>query len=330
MNLSKEVKAAIIVVSGLIALVWGFNFLKGKNLFSKQRVFYSIYKQVDGLQNGNPIQINGFKVGQVGDIQFMDDGKLIVKLVIDADVKIPKNSVAQIGSSDLLGSKNVVIILKNHMQLAESGDTLQAENQASMADELTKQIGPIKEKAENIMATVDSILTSIQYVFNKNTRNNLTNSFASIERTMSNLEHTTDALDTIMSSQQNRLKNIFINVESLTHNLKNNNEKISKIFSNFSVLSDSLVKSNVTSTVRNANKSLENLALIMDKINKGQGSMGMLINNDSLYNNLAASSADLDKLIIDIKENPKKYVHFSVFGGSKNKGVKKQKVPVLK
>ncbi len=317
MKLSKEIKAAIIVISGLAALIWGFNFLKGRNLFSRQRTFHAIYRQVDGLQNGNPVMINGYKVGQVGEIHFLVDGRLMVNIVVDADVKIPKNSVARIGSSDLLGSKNLQVVLKNQIQLAQDGDTLQAENQASMADEVNSQIKPIKEKAENLLATTDSILTTIQYVFNKTTRDNISSSFASIERTLRSLEHSSYALDTLMYTQQSRLKNIFGNVESISFNLKNNNEKIGKIFSNISSVSDSLVKSNFTATIRNANSVLEKSALVMDKINKGKGSMGLLINNDSLYNNLSAASADLDKLIIDIKANPKKYVHFSFFGGAR-------------
>lgn len=330
MKLSKEVKAAVIVISGLVALIWGFNFLKGTNIFSTQRTFYAIYKQIDGLQNGNPVMINGYKVGQVGGIHFIDDGRLMVNLVVDADVKIPKNSVARIASSDLLGSKNVQIVLKNHIQLAQDGDTLHADNQASITDEFNSQIAPIKEKAENLLASTDSILTTIQYIFNRTTRDNIASSFASIERTLKSLERSSYTLDTLMYSQKSRLRNIFENVESISYNLKNNNERISKIFSNFSLLSDSLVKSDFTATIRNAGVILDKTGSIMDKINKGEGSLGLLINNDSLYNHLSSSSSELNKLIVDINANPKKYVHFSFFGGGSNdkKSKKKKKEPV--
>ncbi len=327
MKLSKEVKAAIIVISGLAAIIWGFNFLKGNALFSKQREFFAVYNQLDGLQTGNPVNINGYKVGQVVEIKFFDDGsgRLLVKFVVNEKVKIPKSSIARIASSDLLGGKNIQIVLRHHIQLVESGDTLLSDNQPSITDEFNSQIAPIKKKAENLLATTDSILTSIQYIFNKNTRNNLSSSFASIERTLRSLEHSSYALDTLMTTQQSRLRNIFGNVESITSNLRSNNERISKIFANLSSISDSLVKSNFTSTIRNANAVLDKSASIMDKISKGQGSMGLLLNNDSLYNNLAASSSDLDKLLIDVKENPKKYVHFSIFGGGGKKEKKSKK-----
>jgi phospholipid/cholesterol/gamma-HCH transport system substrate-binding protein len=324
MKFKKEIKAAIIVLSGLAAFIWGFNFLKGNNLFSTRRTFYAVYDQLDGLQNGNPVVIKGFKVGQVGDIHFMDDGsgRLIVKLTVDADVKIPRNSSARIGNSDLLGSKNIQIILKNALQMAQNGDTLYSDNQASLSDQLSSQIKPIKDKAESLLATSDSILTSIQYVFNKNTRDNLASTFASIERTFRSLEHSSYALDTLVYTQQLKLRTIVGNVESISTNLKNNNERISKIFHNISSISDSLVKTSFSVTIRNANAVLNNMTLITDKINKGKGSLGLLINNDSLYRNLNASSADLDKLILDIHENPGRYLTFSVFGGKSEKSKK--------
>jgi phospholipid/cholesterol/gamma-HCH transport system substrate-binding protein len=332
MKFTKEIKAAVIVVSGLAAFIWGVNFLKGNNLFSKQRVFYAIYDQLDGLQNGNPVVIKGFKVGQVGNIHFLEDGsgKLCVKITVDANVKIPKYSYARIGSSDLLGSKNLEIVFKNNVQMAVSGDTLDSENQASISDQFTRQIKPIKDKAESLLATSDSILTSIQYVFNKNTRDNLSSTFASIERTFRSLEHSSYALDTLLYTQQARLTNIFGNVESITYNLKNNNERISKIFHNLSSVSDSLVKSNFATTVRNANAMLDKMSGIVEKINKGKGSLGMLINNDSLYKNLNASSADLDKLILDIHENPGRYVTISLFGGKGSSKKSKEKATVSK
>ena len=330
MKFSKEIKAAGIVIAGLAAIIWGFNFLKGNNLFSTQRTFYAVYDQLDGLQNGNPVVIKGFKVGQVGDIHFLDDGsgRLLVKLTINANVKIPRNSQALIGNSDLLGSKNIQIVLKNGLKLAVNGDTLYSQNQASLSDQLSSQIKPIKEKAESLLATSDSILTSIQYVFNKNTRDNLASTFASIARTFRSLEHSSYALDTLLYTQQVKLSNIVGNVESISGNLRNNNERIARIFHNLSSVSDSLVKTNFTSTVRNANLLLEKMTSIVDKINQGKGSMGLLINNDSLYHNLNASSADLDKLIVDIKENPGRYVTISLFGGGKKK-VKESKGKVI-
>lgn len=328
MKYSREVKIAFIFISGLFVLIWGFNFLKGHNLFSDQRVFYALYNRVDGLETGNPVTINGLKVGAVTDIRFKPDGsgKIIVKMRVDGDVKIPKPSVAKISSLDLLGSKCIAIELRNHYQMAQSGDTLKADTQESLSDEVNRQIAPIKKKAETLLATTDSILTSINYVFNKNTRDNLASSFASIERTLRTIEHSTNAFDTLLAGQQDRLQNIIGNVESISHNFKNNNEKLSKIFSNLSLISDSLVRSNFATTIRRAGVVVNEAAGIMEKINKGKGSVGLLINNDSLYNGLAASSVSLDKLIKDINENPKRYVHFSLFGGgSKKKDKSKSK-----
>lgn len=314
----REVRIALFFILGMVLVYWGINFLKGKDIFSNQTVLYSEYENVTGLQVANPIMLNGFKIGQISEITFIPGGKgkLLVKMLITEDVAIPSNSVARIISSDLLGSKAMQIILGNSSNPAQSGDYLKGEIEADLKEEVSMQILPLKNKAEELLSSFDSVLVILQLIFNENTRDNLNHSFESIKNTIASLEHASYNLDTLMSSQRFRLSTIFANVESITTNLKDNNEKIRQIFSNLNSITDSLTKSNFKATINSANESLAKFNNIMTKVDQGQGSLGMLINNDTLYYNLEKSSNDLDKLVEDIRLNPQRYLHFSIFGRS--------------
>lgn len=319
MKISREIKIAIVFIAGLALLYWGINFLKGKDLFKKERTFYTVYDKVSGLVKANPVLVNGFRVGQVEDMYFHpnNSGKIIVVLTItNNDLVIPSNTVARLFSSDLLGSKAVELQLGNATAEAKEGDTLNSIVEGSLTDEI---IQPIKVKFEKVMVSLDSVLLIIQEVFNEKTRDNLVQSFESIRLTINNLEHTTYNIDTLISAQHHNLSDIIANVQSISDNIKNNNDKISNIITNFSAISDTVAKSNIASTINNADKSLKEFSEIVAKINHGEGNLGMLVNNDSLYNNLEKSSKELNELIEDIKLNPRRYLNFSVFGPSKKK-----------
>ena len=319
MKISREIKIAIVFIAGLALLYWGINFLKGKDLFRKERTFYAVYDKVTGLVKANPVLVNGFRVGQVEDMYFHpnNSGKIIVVLTItNNDLVIPSNTVARLFSSDLLGSKAVELQLGNATAEAKEGDTLTTLIEGSLTEEV---IQPIKVKFEKVMVSLDSVLLIINEVFNEKTRDNLEQSFESIRLTINNLEHTTYNIDTLVSAQKHNLSDIIANVQSISDNIKNNNDKITNIITNFSAISDTVAKSNIASTINNADKSLKEFSEIVAKINRGEGSLGMLVNNDSLYNNLEKSSKELNELIEDIKLNPKRYLNFSVFGGSKKK-----------
>lgn len=319
MKISREIKIAVVFIAGLALLYWGINFLKGKDLFRKERTFYAVYDKVNGLVKANPVLVNGFRVGQVEDMYFHPDnsGKVVVVLTINNnDILIPSNTVARLYSSDLLGSKAVELQLGNATAEAKEGDTLKTIVEGSLTEAV---ITPIKEKFEKVMVSLDSVLLIIKEVFNEKTKDNLEQSFESIRITLNNLEHTTYSIDTLFTAQHHNLANIIANVQSISDNIKNNNDKITNIITNFSAISDTVAKSNIASTINNADKSLKEFSEIVTKINRGEGSLGMLVNNDSLYNNIEKSSKELNELIEDIKLNPRRYLNFSVFGPSKKK-----------
>jgi len=315
-KLTREFKIGLTFVVTLAAFYWGVNFLKGVDIFSATRKIYAIYPKVDGLMRTNPVTINGLNVGKVSKISFTNDTSrfLVVELSLSHDVPIPKNSVAQIYSSDLLGSKAVEIKLGNSKEFVKKGDTLRSGSKASLEDEVTRQVLPLKVKAESLMGSFDTLLTVLNKVMNEGTKDNLIKSFASIRNTLNHLEATTSTLDTIVTNQKGRMSEIITNVESITKNIRNNNKQISSAINNVSKMTDTLAAANLSKTIVTTQRALENFEQITEKINKGKGSLGLLVNNDSLYYQLEGSSKNLNLFLQDLKAHPKKYVHFSVFG----------------
>ncbi|MBL7883214.1 MAG: MCE family protein [Bacteroidia bacterium] len=316
MKLSKEAKVGIVTSIAIACFIYGFNFLKGKNFFSSQRSFYAIYNDIDGLVEANPLLINGFRVGMVGDIQLMNDttGRVLVTLILNDDVNVPKNSVARVISSDLLGSKAVQLVLGNGTDYANNGDTLLSAQEDNLKQAVNKTIAPLQKKAEGLIASIDSVMVVVQQVFNESARQNLAKSFESIKGAITSLETTSFRLDTLVASEKSKISNILSKINHLATTLDNNRYKLENVIKNFSNISDSIAQSNLKQAINNADVALNQASSIMTKINKGEGTMGMLINNDSLYRKLDKSSEDLDKLLKDLRINPERYVHISVFG----------------
>ncbi len=316
MKISKEVKVGIVTTLAIGCFIYGFNFLKGRDLFSSQRTFYAVYNNIDGLVQANPLMINGFKVGIVGKIVLANDtsGNVIVTLLLDNDVKVPKNSIAKVVSSDILGSKAVQLILGRGDIYAKNGDTLIAAQEDDLKTSVSKTIAPLQQKAVGLISSIDSVMVVVQQVFNESARQNLSKSFESIKLAITSLETTSYRLDTMVSNEKYKISSILSKVNILATTLANNSDKLGNVINNFSNISDSLAKSNLTSAINNADLALGQATTILTKINSGQGSMGMLINNDSLYRKLDKSSEDLDKLLKDLRINPERYVHVSVFG----------------
>jgi len=311
----KEISIGLIFIVALALFIWGFNFLKGFNLFKEQRVIYAVYDQVSGLTKANPVSVNGLKVGQVSDIYFEPDfsGKIIVEITVETEIPIPANSVALIYSSDLMGSKAINLMLGDDLNYINSGDTLSTRVEASLKEAVNQQIQPLKLKAEELILSIDSVVTVIKSIFNEKAKENLSNSLASIQQTFANLESASSNLDTLVASQKTRLAQIMFNLESITNTIQDNEDNIDNILTNFSTLSDSLAQAHIPETFANINRVADDVAVIVDKINNGEGSIGMLVNDENLYKDLQETAEQLHLLLEDIRVNPKRYVRFSLF-----------------
>lgn len=310
------------MVCAIAAFIWGINFLKGTNLFSHKYYLYALYPKIDNLIPANPLLLNGYKIGQINDIQLVQRGnqtKVLVKFLLTEDIQIPKGSVAKAISADLLGSKAVEIIFKDTTVYVESGDTLVAETEQGFKEAIDKRIAPIQAKAENLIGSIDSVMTVVNMVLNAKTRENIDKSFESVRKAIISLEQTAYKLDDMVGSEKSKMSAILSNLSNITSSLAKSEQKISNILANTSSISDSLAKANLKEAVNNADKSLKELNVLLAGINQGQGTLGKLAKNDSLYNNLNKSAEDLDKLLADLRLNPGRYVHISVFGRKEKK-----------
>ncbi|HRD38772.1 MAG TPA: MlaD family protein [Bacteroidia bacterium] len=317
MKISKEFKIGAVVICAIAAFIWGLNFLKGYDILSRKNVLYAVYPQIDGLIEANPLMVKGYKIGQVNQITLMKKGgeyQVLVKFLITEDVKIPKHSVAKAVSSDLLGSKAVEIIYSNETEFVQSGDTLLAASEEDLKTAVDKRLTPLQKKAEGLLSSIDSVMVIVETVLNANTRDNLSKSFESIKKALTSLEQTSYKLDDLVASEKAKISSILSKLNTVAGMLEQNTGKIENIITNVSNLSDSLAKAQLKDAIANADKTLKELNVLIAQINSGQGTLGKLAKNDSLYNNLNKASADLDKLMKDLRINPERYIHFSVFG----------------
>jgi phospholipid/cholesterol/gamma-HCH transport system substrate-binding protein len=312
---TRPVIIGISFITAIVIFVWGYNFLRSTDLFNKETVYYASYDKVNGLIKANPVVINGLRVGQVKNVYFNPDlsGSIMVSIILSTDFPVPNNSVARIFSSDLMGSKAIELLLGDSKEILVEGDTLSTSVEAGLMAEVNAQVQPIKKKAEDLMASIDTLVTAFQMIFNESARENIKESFQNIELTFSNLQRTTSNIDTMVVEESTRISTILINLDSLTTALSENKDNIKNIIANFEIISDSLAKSEIPGTFARANKTLDSMQAILEKVNSGEGTLGMLIHNDSLYLELNRSATALDSLLYDIRMNPKKYVKFSLF-----------------
>ncbi len=302
-------------ILAIVIFVWGYNFLKGKDLFSKQMILYSRYHKIDGLVTANPVLINGKQVGLVNKIYFTPDnsGDLMVVFLIKNKFPIPKNTVARIINATLLGAKSVDLKLGNSKVLAQSGDTLQGSVEVTLKNEVNSALAPMKARAERLLSNVDTLVRSISELFSKNAKGNLKKSITDVAGTLHNLNITTADLKDMVKNNSVHVSRTLANLDSLTSTLMDSREDLQATIHNFKNISDTLSKAELTQTILQTKESLVRINLLLKKINQGQGTIGSLVVNDSLYIELNKSALELNKLLKDIRKNPHRYLKFSLF-----------------
>lgn len=332
-KVSKEFKIGLIFVAGIAVLIVGVNYLKGVNLFEKQNSYYGIYENVDGLAISNPVVLNGFKVGQVSKINFVSpgNGSLLVTFTINEnDLAIPSDSKARIISSDFFGSKAIDLVFGESPVVAEPGDTLHSEIEVGLAEAVRVELKPLKNKTDQLIKGVDDILANLNAVFDADATKGLPLAFESLQRTMETLEKTSITLNATVEENRANMGAIFTNVESITRNLKNHNEDLSAIMTNFNQISDSLAQINFAATVNKVDNAMGDFAEAMEKVNNGEGTIGQLMNNDSLHTELVESNQELQYLLNDLYMNPWRYVHVSIFGKKPKEKYSKKELKQLR
>ncbi len=329
MKYSKELRTGFIAIATIVAFVWGYNFLKGNDIFSKQRVFYTTYKNVGGLTQSNSVMVNGFKVGLVKDVYFEPVGRehLIVEFMLTADnYEIPRGTKAVL-VSDLLGTTSINLIVGDEGGYYNEGDTLVSEIEGALMESITdlsSSLATTKVKADRLFESLDSLVGDIRDVLGPGDRESSVNrAITDLAKTMENLKQASSKIDGILA-EDGQLGRILEDVEGFTITLDENKDEIDNLLNNLSTLSDSLAAAELASTINNANKTFAELADAMEKINNGEGTIGKFFKDDSVYDNLEAATRNLDSLFVDIKANPNRYVHVSVFGRKEKKDKKKK------
>jgi phospholipid/cholesterol/gamma-HCH transport system substrate-binding protein len=298
---TKEIKIGIMVIVAIILFIFGYNYLKGKNLLEESRTFYAVYDQVEGLSKSSLVTINGLQVGTIMNINIRDDAKLVVVMNIKNDFPFSKSSIAEIYGGDLIGGKSIAIVPDFEDKiLAKPGDTLIGKIEVGLLELVNDKLSPLQQKIEDGVSSVDTLLTSINYVMDDNTQNSLKNSILKFNKTIDRLSRTSVQIDNLLSENSDEFTNTMTNISEMS-------EKFNRI-------SDTLSRIEFNKIVKDLEATLAQVKNITEKIDGGEGSLGLLINDKKMYNNLENASKELEELIQDMKLNPKRYVHFSVFG----------------
>lgn len=284
----------------------GFSYLKGNHVFISDRTFYAIYDDVEGISKGTPVTISGFNVGSIQNIEFFNDSeKLLVKFRVENKINFSKNSIAQIYETGLIGGKALAVITKPGI-VAESGDTLSSAIAPGLTELVNDKLSPLQEKIESTFVSADSLLIAINNILDNQTQSNIKNTFEDLSETVENVKFSTSKFENLLEENENKISNVINRIDITSSNL-----------SNFSNSFADLEK-----TIENFSKTSDNLNLILSEISSGNGTFNKLIFDDSIVNSLNSASENINLLLEDLRLNPKRYVHFSLFG-KKNKPYEK-------
>jgi phospholipid/cholesterol/gamma-HCH transport system substrate-binding protein len=316
MKISNEVKVGATAIVTIVVFIWLYSFLKGKDLLSTTNHYYAVYDQINGLAESSPVEINGYKAGVVQSISFINDGsgRLVVKMSVSKGFKLPENTIAEVTTASILAGMKVRLVFGTGPGIYKNGDTIPSRLAESIITKLSDEIGPMKDKLSGLISRLDSTLKGVNNVLTPEFSRNLNG-------TVSNLNHFSKNLDDVMASKSGELKSMLADLSKFSRMLSQNSDKLDTTLTNLRNISDSLAAADIYTTVSNLKSTLERTSQLMDGLNKGKGTAGQLFTNDSLYVNLNNAVASLDLLLKDVKTNPKRYVHFSLFG-KKNQPVK--------
>jgi|TARA_B100001093_G_scaffold383282_1_gene368924 phospholipid/cholesterol/gamma-HCH transport system substrate-binding protein len=302
LNISKEIKSAIFVLTTIILFIFGFNYLKGTSLIDRQKTIYSVYDEVDGLLVGANVMINGLSIGNVTALDFLPNStKIVVTLKVKDKINFSSNSTAIIYETGVLGGLAIAIepIFEKDI-VVKSGDTLKSSIRPGLTELINRQIEPLQRKLESTLTSVDSIFSGASYVLNKDTQNDIKESLNVLTSAIKAINNSSKIIEKTLTKKNSQINNSIDNIESISSNLAN--------------VSNDLNDFDLANVLSNLEMSINGINLIVNNLNSDNSSLGNLINNDDVYDNLNSSIENLNLLITDIKTNPKKYIHFSIFG----------------
>jgi phospholipid/cholesterol/gamma-HCH transport system substrate-binding protein len=301
MKLKREHKTGIIVLLTLIAAIWGFNYLKGKDLLNKYNTYYAITDNVEGVVKSTPVTLKGIEIGNVEGMHFYNGiEKTIITIRVKTDYAFSEDSQVKVYGGNIMGGKSVAIVPGTSSKMAIDKDTLQLLKEPGMLELVNTRLTPLQDKLELTLNETNKLLGGLNNVLNPKVQHSLINSTVSLEKMLRNFNNTSVKIDQLLAKNQDHFNKSF--------------ENIDKASANFVTLTDSLKQINIGNVVADLNKTIDKINISIDKLNRGEGTMAKMMNDKELYENLSKSTKELELLLKDIRNNPKRYVHFSVWG----------------
>jgi phospholipid/cholesterol/gamma-HCH transport system substrate-binding protein len=298
LKFSREFKAGFIAILSIAFLYWGINFLKGNDIFVTKTTFYAVFDQVNGLAKAQPVILNGYNIGQVDQIYFSDASgkKLIVQFSIREKISLTRNTIAMIATTDLLSGKSIVLRPGDSAELLKSGDTLTSALETGFAEELVQ----LKDNFENITHHLDSLLIKVNTILDEHNVNQLQKSISVINRTI--------------DQNAEKISNIVSNLERISQSIAGQNSALNRTLENAAEITESIKDENPARLIATLQQTTGELKKILEDINSGRGNLGKMARDSLLYQNLLITTDQLNKLVLDLKYNPRRYINVSVFG----------------
>jgi phospholipid/cholesterol/gamma-HCH transport system substrate-binding protein len=302
LKINREVKAAILVLSGVALFVYGYSFLKGNAIFKNTKTLYGVYQEVEGLISGAKVTINGLSVGKISKIDFLPNTtKILITMEVREELDFSNESSAMLYETGLIGGKAIAIVpVFNSKTVIKDGDTLKTTVKPGLTELINRQIEPLQMKIESMLTSADSLFAGVSNVLDNDTQSNLKKTLENLSITTNNLNKASLSAVEILDTNQKNLNHTFRNLKNTSENLKS--------------ITDSISNAQLSHTIRSFTQTVESLNKIVSTIESGEGTVGKLINDETLYQNLAVASKELESLLSDLKNHPKRYVHFSLFG----------------
>lgn len=302
MKFTREIKTAILVISALFLFIWGYNFLKGKELFTDYKIYYVEYDNVEGLAKSASVTLNGLVIGKINNISLIEKtGKLLVELQIKNDFPISKSSVASIYEPGFIAGKQIAIYPNyNDTTMAVEGQKLQGDVKLGLTASVSEKLIPLQNKVDKLLVNADKLIAGINNVLDKKGQENLKISLSELSKTLEQFHKASSSLNVILDENKGKVNSVVTN--------------FNKISSDFSKISDSLNKADLGKTAKNLQKTMANVDKIVSELQAGKGSMGKLLNDDSFYKNVTKTTNELELLLQDVRLHPTRYVNVSLFG----------------
>lgn len=311
-KISNELIIGLIAIITILIFIWLFSFLKGNNVFNSNDRYYAVFDEIGGLEESGPVEINGYKAGIVRDIKYINDGtgRLIVTIGINKGYKLPVGTVAEITPETVLAGMKVRLIMGESSVFHHNGDTIKSRLDRGIINTLSDDLSPVILKADRIISDIDTLLNGLKPIITDEFRND-------IKESSNNIKSITFQMDTLFKNSGENISSLIANLDNFTDMLRKNSEVLDTTISQFSSIAGDLSDSDIKASVNNFNAAVKETTILLEKLNTGKGSAGLLLNDDSLYTKLTISLEQLSLLLEDLKTNPERYINFSVFGRNK-------------